>query len=430
VFTKGGIVAKRGFFAEMQHQNQVAQRRREQALRQANRQHTAAVRAAEQAQRRAQQAHNQAVRASAAQQKEAQREAKRLHEESMTAQAASLTAQVAQTYDEIDSILSATLEVDDFVDLEVLRAVVQHPAFDRTDLERETPPPAPLVAPPEPVYVEPENTEKGLSGIFGGRKRHAELVAQAQAAFAQQHQAWQATIDALPAAQLKQMQDYQTAEQQRVAALGEARRAYEIEREKRETAADESNRQLDQLIAGLAAGAEDAVQEYVSIVLSRSVYPESFPVSHDFTFDSGGKELTLTVTVPTPTELPGVKEYKYVKSKDEIAETSLSQKDRRDRYATAVCQVALRTMHEVFEADRDQRIQTIALSVGVDHVHAATGRPKHVALVAVASDRVSFATFDLANVVPTATLQHLKALVSKNPYELVEIDISKGVRGT
>ena len=87
-------------------------------------------------------------------------------------------------------------------------------------------------------------------------------------------------------------------------------------------------------------------------------------------------------------------------------------------------------MHAVFEADRDQRIQTIALSVGVDGVDSATGQPKHIALVAVASDRSSFTTFDLANVVPLATLQHLKALVSKNPFELVEIDTSKGVRGT
>ncbi len=423
-------MAKRGFFAEMQYQNQVAQRRKAQALRQANRQYASAAREAEQAQKRAERAHNQALRASAAEQKEADRESKRLHEESMTAQAASLTAQVLQTYDEIDSMLSATLEVDDFVDLEELRSVVEHPAFDRTDLERETAQPTPLVAPPEPVFIEPESTEKGLGNLFGGKKRHAEMVAQAQAAFAEQRQAWQAAVDALPASQLKQMQDYQAAEQQRVAALTDARVVYEASCRQREKDAEESNRQLDQLIAGLGGGAEDAVQEYVSIVLSRSVYPEVFPVSHDFSFDSGAKELTLTVTVPAPTDLPGVKEYKYVKSKDEIAETTLSQKERKDRYASAVCQVALRTMHEVFEADRDERIQTIALSVGVYGVHAATGNPKHTALVAVASDRSSFTTFDLAKVVPAATLQHLNALVSKNPFELVEIDTSKGVRGS
>lgn len=423
-------MGKRGFFAEIQHQNQVAARRREQAARAANRDYAAAVRAAEQAQRRAERAQTQALRANAAGQKEAQREAQRLHEESMHAEADSRNAQLAQQYEEIDSILSATLDVDDFVDLEDLRVVVEQPPFERTDLEQVSPAPAPLVAPPEPVYVEPENTAKGLGGLFGGKKHHAEQVAQARAAFAEQYQAWQAAVNQLPTVQLKQMQEYQAAEQRRIEALAEARHAYETDCQKREAAAQASNHQLDQLIAGLGEGAEDAVQEYVSIVLSRSVYPECFPVSHEFAFDSSAKELTLTVTVPTPTELPSVKEYKYARAKDEIVETGLSQKERKDRYASAVCQVALRTMHEVFEADRDQRIQTIALSVGVDGVDAATGQPKHIALVAVASDRSSFTTFDLANVVPLATLRHLKGLVSKNPFDLVEIDTSKGVRGS
>jgi restriction system protein len=47
----------------------------------------------------------------------------------------------------------------------------------------------------------------------------------------------------------------------------------------------------------------------------------------------------------------------------------------------------------------------------------------------VASDRATFAAIELANVVPAATLQHLRAQVSKNPYGLVPIDVSKGVRG-
>src|SRR4051794_9188741 len=121
---EGLTVAKRGFFAELQHQNQVAARRREQAARAANREYAAAVRAAEQAQRNAGRPHNQALRASAAQQKEAQREARRLHEESMRAEAASRNAHLMQQYAEIDSMLSTTLEVDDFVDLEELRVVV------------------------------------------------------------------------------------------------------------------------------------------------------------------------------------------------------------------------------------------------------------------------------------------------------------------
>jgi restriction system protein len=37
---------------------------------------------------------------------------------------------------------------------------------------------------------------------------------------------------------------------------------------------------------------------------------------------------------------------------------------------------------------------------------------------------------DLSRVTPLATLQHLGAVVSKNPFGLVPIDESKGVRRT
>ena len=52
-----------------------------------------------------------------------------------------------------------------------------------------------------------------------------------------------------------------------------------------------------------------------------------------------------------------------------------------------------------------------------------------IPLIAVASDRETFEHIDLSNIVPLATLDHLKASVSKNPFGLVAIDLSRGVRG-
>lgn len=423
------MASRRGFFAEMQYQNQVAAKKRDQAAKAAAREHAAAVRRAEQAQRQAERARAQANRAASADQKRAEQEAKRLHIESMEAEVASMNAELASNYDQIDTILSATLEVDDFVDLETLRTVAEHPPFNRPDLEQPVPPPPAIVGPPEPRYVNPV-APTGLGGVLGGKKRHAEAVAQAQAVFAQQHQAWQVAMSQIPAQQLQQMQAHQRLEQQRIEALSDARQAYDRACQERVLVAYEANQQLDKLIADLEIGAEDAVQEYVSIVLGNSVYPDVFPVEHGFEFDSDLRELTLTVTVPGPDEIPSVKAYRYNKSNDEITSSKLTQKEAKERYAGAVHQVALRSLHEVFEADRAGRIQTIALSIGANSVDPGTGHPKRTTLVAVAAGRESFTSVDLSHVVPLLTLQHLKALVSKNPLGLVAIDDSKGVRGT
>jgi restriction system protein len=125
------------------------------------------------------------------------------------------------------------------------------------------------------------------------------------------------------------------------------------------------------------------------------VYPEHYPVRHEFTFDPSTAELSLRCLVPGPSQIPTTKAYKYAKAADEITEAELPQKATRDRYVGAVNQVALRSLHEVFEADRRGLIQSIALQVGTETLDPATGVETYVPFVAVGADRGTFTGFDL-----------------------------------
>jgi restriction system protein len=408
----------------MAYQSQKAAAAQQRQTAAAQKAQAAAQRQAEQARKASEKAQAQWERMSAAEQKAAEKEAKRLHQEAQTAEAAARTAQVVAQFDEIDSMLAATLAVDDFVDLNELRSVAVHPPFDRPDLELPVPPASVPQGPTEPVWVEPAPAK----GLFG-KKKHAEERDRLRAAFDQAHQAWQAEMALLPGKQLEAMQQREALDAKRVAALEAERSRYAAECAQRDQEAAAANAALDALILGLAENRDDAVQEYVGIVMSNSAYPECFPVETEHTFDALMRELTVSVTVPPPAAMPSVKEFKYVKAKDEIAGTAVSAKEAKDRYANAVAQVAVRTIHEVFESDRAGRIQTIAVTVGTSAVNPATGLTGFVPFVAVAADRTSFMQFDLSQAVPSATLSHLGAVVSKNPFDLVAIDTSKGVRG-
>lgn len=422
------MAKKRGFLAELQHQNQLAAKRREQQARAAARAQASAQRQAEQA--RAQHARLVAsiMKASAAEQKAAEREMKRLHEEAVAAEVASMNALLVNSYEEIDSILAATLAVDDFVGLEQLRTRAEHPPFVSDNARPELPPP-PLQPPVEPVYVPPPDEPSKLGGVFGARKKWLEAEAQAKASFEAAHHAWRTEVAQLPARNQYLQEQFQLADAARLQRLAADKARYDAECQAREREAAEANAALDKLIQGLAYGVEEAIQEYVAIVLSNSVYPEAFPVEHDFEFSSALKELTLTALVPAPDAVPSVREYKYVKAKEEITSTALPQKDVKERYRNAVTQVAVRSIHEVFESDRAGRIQTINLTVATETIDPATGLLRRTPLIAAAADRQTFMSFDLANVVPLATLQHLGAQISKSPYDLTPIDTSKGVRG-
>lgn len=424
---EGAVVAKRGFFAELNHQAQQAERRRRQQEAQTVRMLNAAVREHERAVKAAERAKAAAARASAAQQKAAFAEASRLHTDARVAEVEAMNKDLEASYADIDGLLEWTLETDDFVDLESLRAAVDHPPFLPGSLSAAIPPVPPLAYPPEPVFDEPE-PPKGLARALGGKKRHAEAVAVARTDHQCKIQLWSDNNNRLYTDHIADLRAREERETARLEKLEEAQAAYRSECAQREAEVAARNEELSKLINDLAFDVESAIEEYVGLVLSNSVYPEAFPVAHDYSFDLSSRELTLQVDIPEPSTLPSAKGYRYVKARDEITSTQLSLKAQKDRYASALHQVALRSLHEVFEADRSGKIHSIALTVGVHRISPATGQPEYIALVVVAADRSTFNAFDLANVVPAATLQHLGAALSKSPFELTPADTSHGVR--
>ena len=416
-------MARRGFFAELQHQAKAAARDAERAQAARVRQHTAAVREAERAQKAAERAAAQAARASAAERKQLEKAAKDAHQAAMQATVDERNEQLESAYEEIDSLLAATLNVDDFIDLEALRQTVRHPPFDKANLETPGTPPPPIPDPVEPQYVEPS----APSGLLGKKKRHEAAIAVTRAEYEAAHRAWEAEMALEPGRREAAAEEHAKAEELRVLRLEAERVRYAAECSAREAEVAEQNASLDALIANLGYGTTEAVEEYISIVLSNSVYPEHFPVRHEFTFDPSSAELVLRCLVPGPDKFPSTKAFKYAKTADEITETALPQKAVKDRYASAVNQVALRSLHEVFEADRRGLIQSIALQVGTETIDPATGVETYVPFVAVGADRETFTGFDLSSVVPAATLTRLGAAVSKNPHGLVPADLS-GIR--
>jgi restriction system protein len=418
-------MARRGFFAEIQYQARLEAQKRERADRESLRLYAAAVREAERAKKASERAQTQLGKAEDAERKRLEKEAREAHIANMEAEVVQRNRQLEQIYSDIDSLLTCTLEVDDYVELESLRAIASQPTFDRTDLEVPVPVPPPILDPKEPLLDLPK-PPSGLASFFG-KKKHAEAVANAHWIYEQAMNEWRNGCRNMETARLKAKEEHEQAEERRLVTLEAERKRYTQECAARELDVIERNNRLDELIANLGYGTTEAIQEYISIVLSNSVYPEHFQVVHEFEFDPLTAELQLRVFVPGPSDIPKIKLYKYTKSSDEITSTALSQKECRDRYAGAIHQVALRSLHEVFESDRRGLIKTIAIEVGAETIDPATGQQIYVPFVIAGAERETFLAFDLSAVVPVLTLGRLGAAVSKNPSDLVAAERA-GVR--
>lgn len=420
-------MARRGLFAEIHHQVRLAEREQARAARERERNQRRTLREAEAAQRTRQRHRKQLERATEAERKRVEKEEREAHLEAMNTEVEYRNLALADINAEIDSLLAATLDVDDFVDLETLRRSPIHPPFPRPDLESPLEAPRPPAMPPEPIVEYPLHPT-GLFAFFL-KGKHERAVAAAEEDYQGAHAAWELQVARLRASHERACAANATSEAQRLVALAAEQERFASECSARESETAEHNQAVEALVANLGYGVPGAVEEYISIVLSNSVYPVCFPVEHEFSFDPKEAELRLRVLVPGPDALPSTKAFKYVRSTDEISSSLLSQKAQRDRYASAVHQVALRTLHEVFEADRRALVNTITLEVGTQTIAPATGRETYIPFVSAAAEREVFIGFDLSAVVPAATLQHLGAAVSKNPFGLDPAD-TKGVRRT
>lgn len=415
----------RGVFAALQHQSRVAAREHERARQEAYRRHIASARQAEQTKKASERAQAQLVKATGSERKRLEKDAREAHVAAMEAEIFERNGKLEQIYEEIDSLLAATLKVDDYVDLKSLRTEVTHQPFDRTDLEVPIPQPKRITDPKEPVLVLPD-PPSGLFSFFG-KKKYTENTANTQRVHEQALIEWRAACRDVLARRQKAEKVHVCDEARRLDALRSEHERYSKECAARESEAANHNARLDELLTNLGYGTADAIQEYISIVLSNSVYPDHFQVAHDFEFNSSTAELHLRVLVPGPSDLPEIKSYKYSKATDEIVSTLLSQKECRDRYAGAIHQVALRSFHEVFESDRRGLVKTISLEVGTSTIDPATGQLTYVPFVIAAAEHDSFLRFELSAVVPALTLGRLGAAVSKNPYSLVAAERS-GIR--
>lgn len=330
---------------------------------------------------------------------------------------------LAAVYDDLDNLLNWTLDVDDYVDLEALRQVAEHPRFDHPDLEIPSTPEPLIPAPVEPSRSEVESPK----GLFGRKKKFEEAQAEAEADFVKRWTAYQTELQSLASRRAEQTARYAEVESTRKAALGAARAQYANESQAREKVVADQNARLDEFITNLGYGTAEAIQEYVGIVLANSVYPEHFEVEYEAEFEPTTAELSLKVVIPGPDRVPTIKSYKYTRASDEITTVALSQREAKTRYAGITHQVALRTIHEVFEADRRSLIQAISLEVATQANNPATGKYESFILVAVGASRERFMEIDLSGVIPEATLGHLGAALSKNAFDLAPVS-GGGVR--
>jgi len=328
-----------------------------------------------------------------------EREAKRQHLEDQLEAADDRTAALAATVEELEAILSHTLEVDDRINFDSLRLSERYSAFN---------PPVELTRAGREPQRDSYTSAIQPPGFFarlipGSAARHQERLRNAE--------------DQFRAA----LASYRGSEQSRDAALHAAQLQYEAERAAAISKAAQRNAEVAEFEASYIRGDADSIVAYNTMVLERSEYPPDLPQTFRLAYQPASRELVIDYELPTVAVIPTAAEVRYVKSKDAFEEKPRKNAEIRERYQKIVACLALRTMHEVFEADQGNHLDVATFSGFVNAVDPATGRDVRPYLISVRATRSEFAKLDLARVDPRVCVRNLGASVSAQADELVPV---------
>lgn len=165
----------------------------------------------------------------------------------------------------------------------------------------------------------------------------------------------------------------------------------------------------------------ESVTEYCSLVLSNSQYPDYFPQEFDLDYNSDTQILVIDYSLPSVDAIPRVKEVKYVKSKDEFTESFLTDGAVNKIFDSIIYQIALRTVHEIYESDKIDAINSVVFNGLVKSIDAATGHEVTACILSLQAGRDEFLAINLDKIEPKACFKKLKGVGSSKLHSLTPI---------
>jgi restriction system protein len=347
-----------------------------------------------------------------------QKEEEKQYREDQKQAAAARTAEAQEELDRAERLLSETLTIDDAVDWEALK---NRSPFPEPAPPMPTPPAKPSMEsrPPEPREASYAPVLSILDNLIRSRREAKETDARLR--FQQAHAAWiRACEDAaqrdtenlrVHAERTRKLEfDHRAA----LEAWSRRRTAFEAEQASNNTAVDAQKQRY-------LCKDPEAIEQYADLVLSRSAYPEWCPQEFEIQYLAEPKILVVTYSLPAFSDLPRLKEVRYVQSKDEFGEKEMSEGEAQRLYDSVVYQIALRTIHELFEADAVSALDSIVYNGWVRSIDPRTGTEVDACIMSVQATRAEFLQINLSQVDPKACFKALKGVGSSKLHSLTPV---------
>lgn len=340
----------------------------------------------------------------------------------LLAEAELRTKEAIENLKNIDGILLHTIDIDDAIDWDKLK---NHSPFNIENPEKALKKQiSSLKKPKEPVLIEyPKEPIKEdympklgfFDNIFvqGKNKKIAEGEARYNAALGH----WKNLCDEVSLRNEKLNNDYLDSCRKYdsdVAAINDkikvAVNEWEVDKQQYYENQVAANARIDELKEQYLKLDTSAIIEYCDLVLSNSEYPDSFPKSFEIDYIPETKIIVVEYSLPSLEQFPTLNEVKVIKN--ELKEYHISDAQLQRMFDTAMYNITLRTLHELFEADIVNAIEAISFNGWVESINKATGYHQNNCILSIQVKKSEFINVNLSLVDPKACFKSFKGVGS------------------
>jgi len=188
-----------------------------------------------------------------------------------------------------------------------------------------------------------------------------------------------------------------------------------LTRQKRRNAA------VDRAKQAYLSRSPDTITRYCKKVLTTSRYPDAFPQTFRLDYTPDTKIVLVDYSLPRIDDLPTLNEVKYIQTRDELKEVHLPEAARNKAYDDLLYQIALRSVHELYQADVADAIDSVVFNGWVRSLDAGTGHEVDACILSVQASKEEFLAIDLAQVDPKQCFKTLKGVGSSKLHGLAAV---------
>lgn len=339
--------------------------------------------------------------------------------------AATNTATAQKIRDGIENVLLHTLTVNDALDWDDLKDrqvfLIAEPV--KPPKPMSPPKPQPLEIPQCPASEQYKPRVPLYLHLLKEKKRA--LLDEADRAYKKDFLQWQVNSEKIKADNQKALEVWKAKNEMLIQKWNEDYNnsccVWNMRKEEHEANQSHYNGGLDKLKDAYEAFGKEALEEYCRLVLARSEYPFSFSKDYQIEYNPEAKLLALDYQLPSIDVVPCLKEEKFIKSRGEVKRTLITDKQHREMYEHLLYSMVIRTIHEIFEADRINAIDAIAMNGWVMSINKATGHDETRCIMTISVNKGSFLKINLENVDVKECFKNLRGIGSAKLSELVPV---------